>query len=216
MNPVEFKKQHVDIVDILNSNIALGPFRGDEICAELRSLIDTSMDETMMEIDLRRIIWLNTAFCQPAFGLIFENLKARLWSRKYLLFRMNDYHKPGFFQGILKHFDIDVPRKGAESKFISENMYTKIMIGNKNSIEFIGELTEAERNILDVINNLHKADANIIVQKSNLSFEIVAESLLSLEGKYFIVKFEKADQGIQYYSFNNYLRSLERVKNDRI
>jgi len=206
MNLIEFKRLAVDIVDVLHSTIALGPFRGNEICAKLRSSIDTSMDGTMVEIDLRRIIWLNTAFCQPAFGLIFEGLKEKVWSSKYLLFRMNDYHKPGFFQGVLKHFGIDVPRKEAESKFISENMYTKLMIGSEDSIEFIGELAEGERIILDVVNDLNRADANMIVQKSKLTIEVVAESLLSLESKYFIVKSEEAGLGIQYDSFNNFLK----------
>lgn len=207
MNPIEFKRLAVDIVDLLNSTIALGPFRGNEIYAKLKSSIDTSMDGTMVEVDLRRIIWLNTAFCQPAFGLIFEGLKDKVWSSKYLLFCMNDYHKPGFFQGVLKHFGVDVPRKEAESKFISENMYTKLMIGSEDSIEFIGELTEGERIILDVVNDLNRADANMIVQKLNLTIEVVAESLLSLESKYFIVKYEEAGLENQYYSFNNFLRS---------
>ncbi len=208
MYPIELKRLPVDIVDILNSLIGLGPFRGNEVCAKVMNLIDTSIDRTLVIIDLRRIIWLNTAFCQPAFGPIFEGLKNGQWPRKYLLFKMNDYHKPGFFQGVLKHVGVDVPRKDAEAKFILKGMYAKLMIGSEDSIRFIGELNESELTVLDVINDLNEADANMIVQRSNLGLESVVDTLRSLIGKYFIVEYSEKDaQGFKYYSFNNYLKS---------
>jgi len=211
MDTIEFKKEYIDIIDLLKSTIALGIYRGNEVWTEIEKLINRVSDCTLILIDLRQVIWLNTAFCQPAFGPIFESLKNHKWSRKYVMFQMYDFHKPGFFQGVLKYFEIDVPRKESESEFSSANMYAKLIVGDKDSINFFGNMDRNEQTILNVVNNLKQTIAKQVVDKSGLSEEIVVDTLRSLaRDKYFIVEHivDKSDKKkkYNYYSFYNYFR----------
>ena len=208
METIEFKKEYIDIVNLLKSTIALGVYRGDEVWTEIETLVNRVSDGTLVLIDLRQVIWLNTAFCQPAFGPIFKSLKNHKWSRKYVMFQMYDFHKPGFFQGVLKYFEIDVPRKESESEFSSANMYAKLIVSDKDSINFVGNMDINEQTILSAVNDLGQATAKQVVEKSGLAEEIVVDTLRSLaRNKHFIVEYvNESDQKYHYYSFYNYLR----------
>lgn len=109
------------------------------------------LDGTLVLIDLTKASWFHTAFCQPAFGPVFQALKDGKWPRKYVIFQMYDFHKWGFFQGVLKFLGIDVPRKKSESKFISANLCVKLITGDEESINFVGSLTAEENNVLKVV-----------------------------------------------------------------
>ena len=208
MKTIKFDYEYIDIVDILKSTIALGEYRGDEICTEIVKLMDIISDDTLLLIDIKQVIWLNTAFCQPAFGPVFQSLMKRIWSKKYIIFQMHDYHKPAFFQGILKSYKIDISRKESESKFISSKKYIKLIVGNEKNINFIGELNEKEYKTLDVVNDLKQATAMQVVDNSGLEMEDVVDTLRSLaRSNYFVIEhIDNSENQIHYYySFYNYL-----------
>lgn len=206
METIEFKIEYIDIVHLLKSAIALGVYRGREVWTELEKLVDSISEGTLVLIDLRKVLWISTSFYQPAFGPLFKSLGNHKWPRKYIIFQMYDIDNQGFFQGIMKYFKIDVPRKESESKFISANMYAKLIIGNKKSINFVGKLNKSEQNILNVVNNLRQTTAKQVVEKSELRMEIVVDTLRSLVQKYFIMEYSNdSDKECYYYSFYNYL-----------
>ena len=119
---------------------------------------------------------------------------------------MHDFHKLGFFQGILKSFDIDVLREKSESEFISVDMCAKLILGDEESINFVGKLKASEKAILEVVNNLKQANAEQVIEESGLKPEDVVDALRSLVKKYFIVEHsDESDQECHYYSFYNYL-----------
>ncbi len=201
MAGLEFRKEQFDIVTILNSTIAVGVYRGHETWTALQKVMDTIPDGTLILIDLRRVIWFHSAFCEPAFGPVFEALKDHKWRNKYLVFQIPYFHKTGFFQGVLKYLKYDVPRREAENQFVSAGMYAKL-IEDDASINFVGRLSDDETTILAVVNKKQAVTANEVVQESQLSAEVVVDSLRSLEDKYFVAKFASE----HYYSFYNYLQ----------
>jgi len=196
----EFKNEHFDIVSILNSPSAVGPYRGHEVWTELEKVMNLVADGTLVLIDLKRTEWFNSAFCEPAFGPIFKALMTRTWSQKYLIFQMPEHHKRGFFQGVLKYLGKDVPRKEAENQFVAAGMYAKLM-QDDGSINFVGDLSDDERTILDLVNNKRAVTAKQMVQESPLSAGEVVDLLRSLsEDKYFVAKFGAE----HFYSFYKY------------
>lgn len=207
MNAGEFKKEYVDIVDLLNSTIVVGAYRGQEVWTKIERVMNRVPDGILVLIDLRRVIWFDSAFCGPGFGLIFQALKDKKWSRKYVVFQMHSFLKPVFFRGILKHFEIESPRKEAESGFVSAGMYVKLVIGDEESINFVGSLNANEQAVLDVVNNSKQVTSVQVVSDTDLSTEVVVDALRSLAQKYFVVEHgNEAGQVVCYYSFYNYLR----------
>ena len=205
MGVIEFRKEYLDIVKLLNSPAVVGMYRGREIWTEIETLIDRVTDGTLVLIDLRRANPLQYVFCQHAFGPLFQALISRKWAQKYVIFQMYDFHKPGFFRGVLKYIGNELPRKESEVGFVSANMYTKLIIGDKDLIDFVGNLNENEKIILNVVNDMKDVTVRQVVQQSSLTEEIVVDGLRVLEEKYFIVV-DKSGSAPHYYSFYDYFR----------
>jgi hypothetical protein len=205
MDAIEFKKKYVNIVNLLNSKIAVGAYRGKEVWTKIETLMNRVSDGTLVLIDLRPVIWFDSAFCEPGFGPIFYALKEQRWPRKYVIFQMYSFLKPVFFRGILKHFGIKLSRKESESGFVSAGMYTKLIIDDKELIDFVGNLNVDEQTILDVVNNLKQVTSVQVVKETGLSAEVVVDALRSLAQKYFVVEHDEAGR-VFYYSFYNYLK----------
>ena len=203
MNNIEFKKEYLDIVRLLNSPAVVGMYRGKEVWAEIEKLMDKVSDGTLILIDLRQASPLQYVFCQHAFGPLFQVLISRKWIRKYVIFRMHDFHKPGFFRGVLKYLGNELPRKESEVGFVSANMYTKLIVGDKDLINFVGNLNENEQIILNVVNNMRDVTVRQVVQESGLTEEVIVDALRALDEKYFIVV-AKSGSMLHYYSFYNY------------
>lgn len=205
MNVIEFKKEYFDIVKPLNSPVVIGMYRGKEIWTEIEKLIDKISDDTLVLIDLRRANPLQYVFCQHAFGPLFKALKDQRWQHKYVIFQMYDFHKPGFFRGILKHLGSELPRKESESGFVTAGMYAKLIVGDEEKINFIGNLNTNEQTILDVVNEFKQITSMEAAEKTDLAGEIVVDTLRSLVQKYFVVEHvDESSQAYYYYSFYNY------------
>jgi len=208
MNVIEFKKEYLDIVKLLNSPAVVGMYRGKEIWSDIEKLMDRVTDGTLVLIDLRRANPLHYVFCQYAFGPLFESLMSRKWAQKYVIFQMYDFHKPGFFRGVLKYLGKELPRKKSEAGFVSANMYTKLIIGDEELINFVGNLDKNEQIILKVVNDMLSVTVRQVVQQSGLTEEIIVDGLRALEERYFIVV-DKSGSVPYYYSFYNYFRKEE-------
>lgn len=206
MNAIEFKKEYLDIVQLLNSPAVVGMYRGKETWTKIEKLMDKISDGTVILIDLKQATPLQYVFCQHAFGPLFQALENRRWTRKYVIFQMYDFHKPGFFRGVLKYLGSEIPRKESESGFVSAGMYTKLIIGDEEVINFVGSLNSDEQTILDVVNNLRRVTSRQVAEKTTLAREIVFDALRSLAQKYFIVEHSDESGQAHYCSFYNYLR----------
>jgi len=210
VNNIEFKKEYLDIVKLLNSPAVVGMYRGKEVWIGIEKLMDNVSDGTLALIDLRRANPLQYVFCQYAFGPVFQALISQKWIQKYVIFQMYDFHKPGFFRGILKHLGNDFPRKESETGFVAAGMYAKLIVGDEEKINFIGNLNVNEQIILDVVNNLRQVTSMKAAEKTHLAGEIVVDALRSLAQKYFIVEHsDRTDQVYHYYSFYNYFERSE-------
>lgn len=203
---IKFEKENLDVVKLLHSHAVVGMYRGREIWYEIENLMNKVKDGTLVLIDLRMAYPLQYVFCQHAFGPLFEASEGRKWAQKYIIFQMQDFHKPAFFRGILKHIEkTELPRKESEAGFVSADMYTKLILGDTNLIDFKGNLKEYEQKILDVVNRERKIAAKGMAQKSRLTEEIVVDGLRSLEEKHFIVVDRDRSGTVPIYcSFYNY------------
>ena len=205
MNNIEFEKKNLDIVNLLNSAAVVGIYRGKEIYAEVEKVIDKISDNTLVLIDLRQANPLQYVFCQYAFGPLFQSLKNQRWQHKYVIFHMYDLHKPVFFRGILKYLGRELERKESENGFVAAGMYAKLVVGDDENIEFIGNLQENEEHLLNVVNDCKEITSIKAAEKTGLTGEIVVDALRSLARKYFIVEnSDKSDQAYCYYSFYKY------------
>jgi len=118
---------------------------------------------------------------------------------------MYDFHKPGFFRGVLKYLGSEFPRKECEAGFVAAGMYAKLIVGDEETINFIGNLDANEQTTLDVVNNFRQVTSMKAAEKTGLVGEIVVDALRSLAQKYFIVEHSgKSGQASHYCSFYNY------------
>jgi len=204
---VKFNKSDLDISrDVLNSVALVGMYRGKEAWDAVERLMSELSDNTLVLIDIKRASPLQYEFCQYAFGPLFEALNSGRWLHKYVIFQMYDFHKPGFFRGVLKHLGTELPRKESEKGFVSAGFYAKLVIGDEKLISFVGSLSESQQRILDVVNEMKEVAAKQVVEKLDLSEEIVVDALRFLVRKYFVVGSDRESGPIpRYYSFYNYL-----------
>lgn len=204
---VEFHKSDLDIIgDVLNSVALVGMYRGKEAWDAIERLMSELSDNTLVLIDIKRASPLQYEFCQYAFGPLFEALNSGRWLHKYVIFQMYDFHKPGFFRGVLKHLGTELARKESEKGFVSAGFYAKLVVGDEKLISFVGSLSESQQRILDVVNEMKEVAAKQVVEKLDLSEESVVDELRFLVRKYFVVESDRESDPIpRYYSFYNYL-----------
>lgn len=196
-----------NITELLNSPIALGEIRGDEIWLELDKYIDGVPDGSLILINLRDATWIDTAFCVRAFGPLFKAFIDKRWSCKYVIFKMLTNTNRNLFQGILRFIGKDVKRKEAEEEFISAELYTKIMVESDELISFIGNLDHNERTILTIVNKVKDTTALNIAHETNISIETVVKTLDSFIDKYFIILDENnLTHDKHYLSFYNFIK----------
>lgn len=203
---VRFPKKVVKIANLLNSAIMVGQYRGEEIWGELKRLMDEVPIRTLVLVDIKEAMPLQYTFCKYAFGPLFEALNSGGWQQKYVMFRMHDFHRSGFFRGVLKHLRAELPRKESEKEFVSAGFYAKLIVGDEKSINFVGSLTENQKRTLAVVNELKEITTRQVVQKLSLSEESVVDALRFLVNKYFVIGPDgKARTVPHYYSFYKYL-----------
>ena len=162
---LQFPKTQVDVVGLLNSAAMVGMYRGKEVWSEVEKEMNVVLDNSMVMIDIREANPLQYEFCQYAFGPLFNALNKGRWPHKYVIFRMYDFHKPGFFRGVLKDLGTELPRRESEDGFASAGFYTKLIVGDKDVISFVGNLNENKSRTLAVINDMKDATAKQVVEK---------------------------------------------------
>jgi hypothetical protein len=202
---VQFTKRSVKIADLLNSPIMVGQYRGEEVWGELTKLMDDVLEGTLVLFDIREAMPLQYTFCQYAFGPLLDALNTGKWLNKYVIFQMHDFHRSGFFRGVLKYLRADLPRKEAEKEFAAAGFYVKIIIGDEEPISFVGILTENQKRTLAVVNELKEVTTKEVVEKLCLPEEHVVDALRFLVNKYFIVRSDAQRHTIPHYlSFDKY------------
>lgn len=203
---IRLRKEVVDIADLLKSAIMVGQYRGEEVWSELEKLIEGMSDNTLALIDIRQAMPLQYTFCQYAFGPLFEALDKGRWSCKYVIFQMYDFHKSGFFRGVLKHLGRELPRKESEKGFIEAGFCTKLTLEDEGIIRFIGKLSENQNKVLNVVNEMKVVTTGQVREKLQFSDEIIVDALRFLVEKYFLVGPSTESVPIpKYYSFYNYM-----------
>ncbi len=184
----------------------VGRYRGEGIWNDVKKLLDEVPNNTLALIDVRQAMPLQYTFCQHAFVPLFQALNSGRWSCKYVIFQMYDFHKSGFFRGVLKHLGRELPRKESEKGFIEAGFYTKLTLEDERIIRFIGKLSENQNKVLNVVNEMKVVTAGQVREKLKLSDEIIVDALRFLVEKYFLVGPSTESVPIpKYYSFYNYM-----------
>jgi hypothetical protein len=163
-------------------------------------------DNSMVIIDIREANPLQYEFCQYAFGPLLKAFNSGEWPRKYVIFRMYEFHKPGFFRGVLKDLGTELPRRESEGGFVSAGFYLKMVVGDTDLINFVGNLDEHKSQTLSVINDMKDATARQLVERLSLPEEVVVDSLrLLVEKKFIVGPYAHENEQPHYYSFYKYL-----------
>ena len=207
-NNLQFSKIEVDIAGLLNSAAMVGMYRGKEVWGEVEKEMNEVLDYSMVMIDIRGANPLQYEFCQYAFGPLFNELNRGAWPHKYVIFKMYDFHKPGFFRGVLKDLGTELPRRESEDGFVSAGFYAKLIVGDIDNIIFVGKenLNEAQSRTLDVLNDMKDATARQVVEKLNSPEEVIVDSLRFLVEKKFVVgPYDQGNGTPHYYSLYKYL-----------
>lgn len=202
----KFPMRIINVDEVLRSPIMVGQYRGEEVWGEVENTMEAVSPRTLVLIDIRKAMPLQYTFCQYAFGPLLEALHSNRWKDKYVMFQMYDFHRTGFFRGILKHLRVDLPRKESEREFVAAGFYLKLVIGDKRLITFAGNLTENQEQALLAVNELKEITSRQVIDKLSVSEESVVDALRFLVSKHLIVSHEpRKDSTPKYYSFYEYL-----------
>jgi len=203
---IQLQKESINIRDLLKSAVMVGRYRGEEVWSELEKEIEEMSDNTLALIDIRLAMPLQYTFCQYAFAPLFQAFHKGRWAHKYVIFQMHDFHKSGFFRGVLKGIGTELPRKESEKGFVEAGFYAKLILGDQEYISFVGRLNEDQSKVLNIINEMKSASVDQIRGKLSLSAEVVVPALSFLVQKHFIVGLSTESVLVpNYYSFYKYL-----------
>jgi hypothetical protein len=201
---MEFKDSFIDVNELLNSNIAIGVYRGEEFSDKVFSKIDNTPVNILTTIDFTTPQFIDTAFFKLAVGPIMDKLKSSKYNNKYLLFKINNIDRNLLFAGIMSYFEIKTKLNNAEEIFVSKDFSIKLLIGNSKNINYIGKLNEHESLILDTIDKIKEATIGLIQEKTKLEANIIVDNVRSLRDKYFLIEHEIEQNIYQYISFCRY------------
>lgn len=203
---VQFPAKSIRVADLLNSTLMVGQYRGEETWRNLEKLMDGAARATLVLIDIREAMPLQYTFCQYAFGPLFKALDDGRWHDKFVIFRMLDFHRSGFFRGVLKHLQADLPRKDAEKEFVRAGFCAKLIVGDDKQISFVGDLTQDQVQTLSAVNRLTRVTARQLVATLSLSEESIVDTLRFLVSKWLIAAGGTGTQDAHiYYSLYKYL-----------
>ena len=108
---MEQKKISLDIIkDVLQSPVAFGRYRGEEVCKFIEDQLKKITTTTLLVVDIRKANPLQYNFCQYAFGPLLKMLQENKNENVPTLFQMHEHHKLCFFRGVLKYIEKSLPR----------------------------------------------------------------------------------------------------------
>jgi len=207
-SPAGFNREDIDIADVLGSSAMVGMYRGQEVSNEIERLMDQAPGGTLVLFDIRKANPLQYEFCHYAFGPLMRELGSDKWQEKHVIFQMHDYHRAGFFRGVLKHLGTELPRRESEEGFIQRGFYCKLVLGDEESITFVGSLTDEQRRVLDLINHIKHATARRLSDDLALPDEAVVYAVEFLVRKHFVAMQGAPDDRrlLCYHSYCNYFQ----------
>jgi len=204
MTDIKFDILIIEFTSRLGSPQVVGKYRGQEAWNEIAEEMDKVVDGTAVLLDIKEANPLEYQFCQYAFGPVFQAFRERRWPNKYIIFRMDTFHKPLFFRGIIKYLGIDLPRKESENGFIRSGYYAKLLVGDDKRIDFIGDLTEQRRRILEFANEVKECTVRQVAEVLKISEETIVDELRFLVREYLLLNNADTSHTV-YYSFYKYL-----------
>lgn len=204
---MEQKIISIDIIQsVLQSPVAVGRYRGEEVCKILDEQVKEITPNSLLVVDIRKANPLQYNFCQYAFGPLLKMLQGNQSENIPTLFRMHEHHKPCFFRGVLKYVDKSLPRSESAKAFVEAGMFTMILLDGKNEIQYIANLSSLENEILSFVNELKSiSEREIIEAKKELQPAHIIDSLRSLYKKGFIVHLKNGED--QYHAIYQYLKN---------
>ena len=171
----KFPMRTLNVDEVLKSPIMVGQYRGEEVWGEVKATIGAVSPRTLILIDIRKAMPLQYTFCRYAFGPLIEALNSKKFEDKYVMFQMYDFHRSGFFRGILKHLRVDLPRRESEREFVAAGFYLKLVVGDKPSITFVGNLNKNQKLILSAVNKLKETISRQVIDELDISEESVVD-----------------------------------------
>ena len=193
----------IDIIqNVLQSPVAVGRYRGEEVCKIIDDKANNISSLSILLIDIRKANPLQYNFCQYAFGPLINKLQHN--KNVPTIFRMHEHHKACFFRGVLKHIDKNLSRNDSEKVFIESGMFTMLVIDSQTEVKFISSLSHIEEEILYLINHSKViSERDIIETKKEMQPAHIIDALRSLDKKGFILHLKNDTD--QYHSIYQYL-----------
>lgn len=207
---IPFPQKTIDIIEnVLQSPMATGSYRGEEVSETLNNTIKSLDTHELLVIDICKAFPLEYSFCEYAFGPLLKKLNENKAENKLIIFHLLKDDEFCFFRGVLKHIDSSIPRHGsissAKSAFIESGMFLMMKYDNNNEIQYIAKLLKIEQEILTFVNEKEAVSGRGIIEaKKEFESETIVDSIRSLKQKGFIVQLEDGDD--QYYSIYKYFK----------
>jgi len=208
---METKTIFIDVIqNVLQSPVAVGRYRGEEVCRILEDEVKNIKQASLLVVDMRKANPLQYNFCQYAFGPLLQKLQHD--KSIPIIFQMHGHHKPCFFRGVIKYIDISLPRNESEKAFIESGLFTMILLEGENEIQYISRLSSLESEILSFVNEtISISQREIIETKKEFQPEDIIDSLRSLDNKGFLLHLSDGNE--EYHSVYQYLKDKFNYEN---
>jgi len=124
--------------------------------------------------------------------------------RNFVLIRLANSDRNALFHGLLKQLRLPAANySDSQSDYINHSRTCKLLSGNNNEIEFIGQLSAIENDVLSVINQQKVAEIRQIADAVAQTHEEVHDALRELCRKGFVIDVHGGTH--RYYSYYNFI-----------
>lgn len=201
MQEPSFKALRFNVSKELNSRTLMGEVRGIEIKERLITLMADLQRNEVIVVDATDSLIFDYEFSGHAFAPFFQRGAAA--TVQSLIFRIARSDRPAFFHGILKRLNA-VGAKYAESQqtFANAGLFCKVAEEAQGPIEYIGELSPNDKDILAAIDTSGSASVENLHASTRLSHEELVDCVRRLVRYGFLWEFAAEHR---YYSFCNFL-----------
>ena len=174
------------INDILTEPMAMGPRLGKEVNSVLNKMFDSYTELTLVHLNLRDSNPIDYLFTREAVRTIFSetNTSSHL---DIIYYVESTYQRWNLIKGILYAINPDFSPEGSiEEQFLRQNLHMKLSISNQ--IDFLANLSDNEKNILDEINKQKSIKTYDLIElfKSKIEVHEITSAIADLKSKKFV------------------------------
>lgn len=199
-----------NLVELMKTGTLLGEKLGNRANVKVTDFLESIPDNVTVIIDITKANIIDYIFFAEAIAPLFDILSNESQKNKYVILNIEPDQREDLLEGIMWHKFKERSKEETTKAFLAKGLFIKLYDSETKIVEFIGNLNDTEKKILELINDkveIVENELNDIKSSIGVSLESLMECLKTLKKHFFIYDIEdKTENTVIYYSFYKLLR----------